>query len=35
MNEISWDNTMQTDTGSDIANFIKNNSQYKIKKLDR
>lgn len=33
MNKISWNNTMQTDTGSDIANFIKNNPQYKIKKL--
>ena len=33
MNEISWNNTMGTDTGSDIANFIRNNPQYKIKKL--
>ena len=33
MNEISWDNTMGTDTGSDIFNFIKKNPQYKIKKL--
>jgi hypothetical protein len=33
MNEINWDNTMGTDTGSDIVNFIYNNPQYKIKKL--
>lgn len=33
MNEISWNNTMCTDTGSDIGNFIGRNSQYKIKKL--
>jgi hypothetical protein len=33
MNQISWNNTMGTDTGSDIANFIRNNPQYKIKKL--
>lgn len=33
MNEISWNNTKGTDTGSDIANFIRNNPQYKIKKL--
>lgn len=31
--EISWNNTMNTDTGSDIYNFIKKNPQYKIKKL--
>lgn len=33
MKDISWNNTMGTDTGSDILNFIKNNPQYKIKKL--
>jgi hypothetical protein len=33
MNEISWNNTMCTDTGSDIGNFIGRNPQYKIKKL--
>lgn len=33
MKEISWNNTMGTDTGSDIANFIARNPQYKIKKL--
>jgi hypothetical protein len=31
--EINWNNTMGTDTGSDITNFILNNPQYKIKKL--
>ena len=33
MHEIRWDNTMGTDTGSDIGNFILKNLQYKIKKL--
>lgn len=33
MKSIRWDNTMNTDTGSEITNFIKNNPQYKIKKL--
>ena len=33
MKNINWNNTMGTDTGSDIFNFIKNNPQYKIKKL--
>lgn len=33
MSEISWNNTMGTDTGSDIFNFIKRNRHYKIKKL--
>lgn len=33
MNEISWNNTMGTDTGSDIGNFILKNPQYNIKKL--
>lgn len=33
MKDIRWDNTQDTDTGSDIANFIKNNPTYKIKKL--
>jgi hypothetical protein len=33
VNEINWNNTMGTDTGSDIGNFILKNSQYKIKKL--
>jgi hypothetical protein len=33
MNEISWTNTLNMDTGSDIANFIKRNPHYKIKKL--
>ena len=33
MNEIHWDNTMGTDTGSDIFNFIKKNPQYIIKKF--
>ena len=31
--DINWSNTKGTDTGSDIYNFIKNNPQYKIKKL--
>jgi hypothetical protein len=33
MKDIKWDNTMGTDTGSDIVNFISNNPQYKIKSL--
>ena len=33
MHEIRWNNTMGTDTGSDIGNFILKNPQYKIKKL--
>lgn len=33
MKNIRWDNTQGTDTGSDIAIFIKNNPHYKIKKL--
>jgi hypothetical protein len=33
MSEICWDNTMKTDTGSDIVNFIERNPHYKIKKL--
>jgi hypothetical protein len=33
MNEINWDNTLGTDTGSNIHYFIKNNPEYKIKKL--
>lgn len=33
MKDINWKNSMNTDTGSDIYNFIKNNSHYKIKKL--
>ena len=33
MTEINWNNTMGTDTGSDIGNFILKNQQYKIKKL--
>lgn len=33
MNEISWNNTMGSDTGSDIGNFIIRNPLYKIKKL--
>lgn len=33
MQEIRWDNTIGTDTGSDIGNFIIKNPQYKIKKL--
>ena len=33
MYEIRWDNTMGSDTGSDIGNFIVKNPQYKIKKL--
>lgn len=33
MNEISWNNTMNTDTGSDICNFIFKNPHYNIKKL--
>ena len=33
MKNINWNNTMYTDTGSEIYNFLKNNPQYKIKKL--
>jgi hypothetical protein len=33
MSELNWNNTMGTDTGSDIGNFILKNPQYKIKKL--
>ena len=33
MKNINWNNTMGTDTGSDLYNFIKKNPQYKIKKL--
>jgi hypothetical protein len=33
MKEINWNNTMGTDTGSEIGNFILKNPQYKIKKL--
>jgi hypothetical protein len=33
INEIRWDNTMGTDTGSDILNFIEKNPSYKIQKL--
>ena len=33
MNEIDWSNTMGTDTGSNIGNFILQNPQYKIKKI--
>lgn len=33
MKEISWNNTMGTDTASDIFNFIKNNPKYNIKKM--
>jgi len=33
MKDINWNNTMKTDTGSEIYNFIKRNPQYKIKKL--
>lgn len=33
MKDINWNNTMCTDTGSDIYNFIKNNPHYNIKKL--
>ena len=33
MKDIRWDDTMGTDTGSDITNFIHRNPQYKIKKL--
>ena len=33
MKDIRWDNTMSTDTGSDITNFIVRNPQYNIKKL--
>lgn len=31
--ELNWENTMKTDTGSDIANFLKKNPNYKIKQL--
>lgn len=31
--DITWNNTLHTDTGSDIGIFIRNNPQYKIKKL--
>jgi hypothetical protein len=33
MKDITWDNTLDTDTGSNIAYFIMNNPHYKIKKL--
>jgi len=33
MKEINWDNTMGTDTGSEIGNFIIKNPQYRIKQL--
>lgn len=33
MKNIKWDNTMGTDTGSDIYNFIKSNPHYNIKKM--
>ena len=33
MKNINWNNTMGTDTGGEIYNFIKQNPQYKIKKL--
>lgn len=31
--ELNWQNTMKTDTGSDIANFLKKNPNYTIKQL--
>ena len=31
--DINWNNTLNTDTGSDIYNFIKQNPQYNILKL--
>jgi hypothetical protein len=33
MNEITWDDTLGMDTGSNIAYFIRKNPQYKIKEL--
>src|SRR3989344_4731683 len=33
MHDIKWNNTKNTDTGSDIGNFIINNPQYNILKL--